>query len=677
MAVAEMLKLNLAAMSYDRDGILNALQRSGAAEIKKHCETPSAHPLSTDSGELKSYLARVENALGVLSEEVDGYNKDNKIKSDELKDGFAVSYSEFVGAADFKAAADELTDKIYGYEAERKSLNSEKAKIERELKTAEIYSEVCEPFEKFSDTKSARVRLGTVSAAGKEELLSVSDGLCAFNELYRTDESSLVLCVWHKSFDGEGTLSAAGFAACPYKEGTGESVYNSLKTRAAEIDARLEEIKREIYALGKSVKSLKIYCDLVGFEVEKLELSDKMLGTQRTFLLEAYVPKNAEARVTEELKSVTGALWLNFSEPSDDEIPPTLYENNEVVKNFETITNMYSPVNSREFDPNAIMSVFYSIFLGFIMGDVGYGLLMLLGGGFIYMKRRHEDSGLKRLSGVFAVGGICAIVWGLLFNSVFGIPLPFMPALMPDAQSDMWSFMGISVPAVLIIALIIGIIHLMTGYVCKAIQCMRRGYFWDGVFDGLVWTVFSVGVALAVVGLIDEVGMPLLAYIGGGIAGVSLVIAMLTAGRKEKLLGKFTKGFGAAYGIINYASDILSYARLYGLMLSGAVIAQIVSAYVVNPAIMDMEGVGFLFSGNPLLIALGVVLMVVGHAFNLAIGLLGAYIHDARLQYVEFYGRFYEGEGEIFTPVGSVRKFIRIKADAGSGIASAQSAAGD
>ena len=320
---------------------------------------------------------------------------------------------------------------------------------------------------------------------------------------------------------------------------------------------------------------------------------------------------------------------------------------------------MYSPVNSREFDPNAIMSVFYSIFLGFIMGDVGYGLLMLLGGGFIYMKKRHEDSGLKRLSGVFAVGGICAIVWGLLFNSVFGIPLPFMPTVMPDAQSDMWSFMGISVPAVLIIALIIGIIHLMTGYVCKAIQCMRRGNFWDGVWDGLVWTVFSVGVALAVIGLIDEAGMPLLAYIGGGIAGVSLVIAMLTAGRKEKLLGKFTKGFGAAYGIINYASDILSYARLYGLMLSGAVIAQIVSDYSVQ----------FITSGNVALIILAVVLMVVGHAFNLAIGLLGAYIHDARLQYVEFYGRFYEGEGEIFTPLGSNRKFIRIKADAGSGIA--------
>ncbi len=109
-----------------------------------------------------------------------------------------------------------------------------------------------------------------------------------------------------------------------------------------------------------------------------------------------------------------------------------------------------------------------------------------------------------------------------------------------------------------------------------------------------------------------------------------------------------TKGFGAAYGIINYASDILSYARLYGLMLSGAVIAQIVSQYAV----------GFLTGGNVALIVLGALLMVVGHAFNLVMSLLGAYIHDARLQYVEFYGRFFEGEGELFSPLGSKHKYI-------------------
>ena len=147
--------------------------------------------------------------------------------------------------------------------------------------------------------------------------------------------------------------------------------------------------------------------------------------------------------------------------------------------------------------------------------------------------------------------------------------------------------------------------------------------------------------------------MPKLASIGGITAGVSLGLAIVTAGRKEKLFGKFTKGFGTAYGVINYASDILSYARLYGLMLSGAVIAQIIATYSAQ----------FIASGNIALILLAVVLLIVGNGFNLVMNLLGAYIHDARLQYVEFYGRFFEGEGELFTPLGSNQKYIYLLKD--------------
>jgi V/A-type H+-transporting ATPase subunit I len=160
-----------------------------------------------------------------------------------------------------------------------------------------------------------------------------------------------------------------------------------------------------------------------------------------------------------------------------------------------------------------------------------------------------------------------------------------------------------------------------------------------------------VGVALAIVGFVEEFNASALAGVGGILAGVGLVSAMLTAGRGEKILGKFTKGFGAAYGVINYVSDILSYARLYGLMLSGAVIAQIVSQYAVQ----------FITGGNFAFAVLGIILMIVGHAFNLAMSLLGAYIHDARLQYVEFYGRFFEGEGELFTPLGSTHKYVYVK----------------
>jgi V/A-type H+-transporting ATPase subunit I len=277
---------------------------------------------------------------------------------------------------------------------------------------------------------------------------------------------------------------------------------------------------------------------------------------------------------------------------------------------------------------------------------------MFLIGGYLWWKNRARPTGMSRLAGAFSIGGIFAIIWGALFNSVFGFAL--LPVtIMPNAQTAMWHIVGIAVPAVLVIAMLIGVVQLFVGYLCKAVQEWRRGGFWDGTLDGLLWAIFSVGVFMAFLGFVDEAKLPSLIPVGGITAGVTLVLAILTAGRKGKFFGKFTKGFGTAYGIINYASDILSYARLYGLMLSGAVIATIIKDYSVT----------FFTSGNLLFIILAVVLFVVGNVFNLVINLLGAYIHDARLQYVEFYGRFYEGDGELFRPLGGSQRYIYLVRD--------------
>jgi len=660
VAVAEMQKLNLVAMSYDRDRILNALQKTGATEIKSHYEVENTTVPLNDTDELNARVNRVDGALNLLCAEVDAYDKDNKIKSDDLKDGFTVSYREFMSANSLESECEGIVDKINGLFDERRELSAKKAKLEKSLEAAEIYSTVEEKFKEYSSTAHVKVKLGTIPAAEVENLLKAvgEKELCHCAVLSSNSETALIVFAAHKSEEGaEEILQACAFSVCPFElEKSGVETYAELQEETAETVARLEKISEEIYALKKNVKTLKIYSDYLGFELEKLNLSEKLRATNKTFLLEAYLPKEAEEVVKSALDETTGAIYYEFSEPAEDEMPPTLYKNNEVVKNFETITNMYSPVNAKEFDPNAVMAFFYSLFLGFIMGDIGYGLLMLIGGGAIYLKCRGTDSGIKRLSGVFAIGGIFAILWGLLFASFFGIEI-FTP-VMPNPQNDRWSVMGIKVPSVLLISLEIGVVHLMAGYICRAVQCMRRGKFWDGMLDGFVWAVFSIGVGLAIVGLIDEANVSILAIVGGVLAGASLLVAVLTAGRKEKLLGKFTKGFGAAYGIINYVSDILSYARLYGLMLSGAVIAQIISGYAVTG--MEEGSVGFLMSGNVGLIILGVVLLLVGHAFNLAISLLGAYIHDARLQYVEFYGRFFEGEGELFAPLGSARKYIKV-----------------
>ena len=646
-------KLNLVAMSYQKDEVLNCLQRTGAAEIKLHSQTEYAVPLTEDCESLREYLAKTEDALSRLTKAAEKFASQNKIKSDLPADGFEVSYSEFMAAGDLKAEAEQTVEKTDRLFEEQKKCSAELAKVKRTLASAEIYSTVTQPL-KLENTAHARFSLGTIPASAKENftaaLAEVPLAACSF--LASDRESQLILVAAHKAEadKADGVLQTFGFAKCPFEEEvSGEQFYNSLKQREEELIKELKQNDDELYELKDKIRTLKIYCDYVAFMLEKAELSEKLMATASTFLLEAYVPVAAQTAVGEALEGLNVPIYYEFSKPTEDEVPPTLLSNNKVVKNFEAITNMYSPPSSREFDPNTVMAFFYSIFLGFIMADIGYGLLMILGGCFIYLKNNRRESMIGKLGGVFAAGGIFTVIWGVLFNSFFGfslLPFKVMPDLQGDAMS--WSLSGINVPALLIISMLIGVAQLCAGYVCKAVQCWRNGKILDGIFDGLVWAVFSVGVELAIVGFVSEFNLPILQAVGGIIAGASLLIAIVTAGRHEKLLGKFTKGFGSAYGVINYASDILSYARLYGLMLAGAVIADIITS----------NSVSLISSGNVAFIILGILIMVIGHLFNLAIGLLGAYIHDARLQYVEFYGRFYEGEGELFTPLGSQHKHV-------------------
>ena len=659
MAVVEMSKINLVGMSYDRDKILNALQRTQATEIKLHSETENTMPLEADTEALRERLSKGEAALEVLLSRVENHYKALKQHSDNVGE-VEISYTEFMSARDGVESAEKLIDKINSLLDGERELNGELLRVNRLLSSAKIYSEYKGSLH-AENTAHTLMRIGTIPTQMKDSFIKGAENLPLLSYAFSSSdgESELITLAAHKASETEvyDLLQSASFAVCPFDDArTGEELYSSIKGQQSEITAKIDEINGQILALEGSIRDLKIYCDYIGFELEKCELSEKMRKTQSTFLLEAYLPKERQQTVAEALDGATDAVWYSFSAPSKDEVPPTLLKNNKLIKNFEAVTDMYSPVNYREFDPNTVMAFFYSLFLGFIMGDVIYGMLMFAMGGFIWIKSKRE-TGMKKLAGVFAIGGIFAVFWGFLFNSFLGMSLPMMHTVMPDAQSGRYSLMGIQIPSVLIISMLIGCVQLCAGYVCRAVQCWRRGDIFGGIFDGLSWAGFMVGVMLAVVGLVEEFNLSSLAMAGGITAGASLLIAVLTAGRKEKFFGKFTKGFGAAYGVINVVSDILSYARLYGLMLSGAVIAQIISGFVVT----GYNGsTPFLFSGNPAFIILGVVLMLVGHAFNLAIGLLGAYIHDARLQYVEFYGRFYEGEGTLFAPLGSKRKHIYV-----------------
>lgn len=652
-----MRKLHLVGMSYDKDAILDALHRTGAAQITVHTDIAGTDVPVSDTEALHTELSSLESALAVLSSEVESYEKDRAIKSDILRDGFDVSYSEFMSAGNRRVQVEKIVAEINACTDEKNALRAESVRLDRQMNGLGVYARLQIPFSVFCDTQKTRVRLGVVASSQKDAFQTALDETqaCAYQCIAVDNDNALFAVFAHKSVVEEvnATLSAFAFSDCPYKDRqTGEELYQELMIAKKNTERALKENSERTYALRDTIRELKVYSDYLSFLLEKEETVKKLRTTEKTFLLEAYAPEYAEEKVQEELRTVAKeAVYLEFSDPTETDEPPTLLKNNKIVENFEDITNTYSAPNYREFDPNAVMAFFYSLFMGFIIGDAGYGLVMLLGGGYIWWKNRARPTGMSRLAGAFAVGGVFAVIWGLLFNSLFGFPvLGSNNTFMPNPQTDMWSLAGISVPAVLIISMLIGVVQICAGYICSAVQCWRRGEIADGICGGVLWALFSVGVGLAIIGFVEEARVPVLGTVGGITAGASLLLAMITAGRKEKFFGKLTKGFGAAYGVINYASDILSYARLYGLMLSGAVIAGIIAQYSGD----------FIVSGNIGLIALGVVLLIVGNAFNLVMNLLGAYIHDARLQYVEFYGRFFEGEGELFAPLGSKRKYVSL-----------------
>ena len=646
--IVAMRKLHLASLSYDRDKVLNALERTRAAEIKEHAET-EVSPLCTPGGEeLSSYLASLEAALGIILSHAPAEKQ-----AEGLQDGFDVAYSEFVAAKDFRPRAEELIRETARLTEERTAADGEVARLTREISAVQPYTVSAVRFSQCRDTKNTAVRFGIVPVPAWDGLQKQLDSmpLTAYEATMSAD-GVLLFAVCHKSGlqEFESLLSGASFSSCPYTgDRTGAELLASLEGECAAQAERGRAAGEALAALFSELRPLKIYCDYVGFELEKAEASAKMQATAHAVFMEAFVPADGEEGVKKALDALDIPLFYEFSDPAEDEFVPTLTRNNKLVSNFETVTNMYSVPNARELDPNAVMSFFYSLFLGFIMADMGYGLMMMLGGFFIWKKKKGD---MASLGGVFGIGGAFAFLWGILFNSLFGERvLPF--TVMPDAQTAMYTLAGIQLPAVLIIALLLGIFQLCAGYLCKFAQCVHHKRPWDGVFEGLVWAVFSLGAFLAVVGLTEEFSAPALTAVGGVTAGVSLLVAVFTAGRHERVLGKITKGFGSLYGLINYFTDVLSYIRLYGLMLTGAVIAQVISDYSLQ----------FLASGS-VLIVLGAVLMVVGHVFNLAISLLGAYIHTARLQYVEFFGRFYEGEGRLFEPLGSHAKYISLERSA-------------
>jgi len=430
------------------------------------------------------------------------------------------------------------------------------------------------------------------------------------------------------------------FAASPLKGRTGTPEENRRRDtdRLAEVKRQQEALRKQLDELAERLPELYLCADRLASRLQREENRRRLLTDGCIVAFDGWVPEKKTARLTAYLD--TADCDYTLSDPTTEQIPevPVLLEDNAVARSMNCITEQYSLPAYDGVDPNPVMAPFFILFFGMMMADIGYGLLMLLGSWLFLKKKRPDDRSFMEM--IFWCG-VTTVVFGAMTGSFFGDFLPqlfkffdpestfALPALFSPLDDTM---------AIMVGSLILGALQVFTGMTVSVVEKCKKGCFMDALFDEITWWIILAGTGLAVLGIGSVSGVPVVL-----IAGVLMLV--YGAGRGKKGFGKVTGFVAAVYnGVTGFFSDILSYVRLMALMLSGAVLAQV----------FNMLGAT---TGN---VVTFIIIAFVGNMLNLALNLLGCYVHDMRLQFLEFFGRFYKDGGKAYRPLRVRAKHVEI-----------------
>ena len=661
MAIVTMKRLTLLGIKANKDDIYDALIRTGSVQLKRSADIDSCTncDVSSKREEVLANIARVEDAIYYVSEVVQNFNSAHKRdKSSQVtieKGSFARPKKEidFDYFLNFGQNAEEIETtlcELRSLQDKLSELNSLKAVKGAEYDKLSLYESLPHPTTWYHDTASAIVQLCQLPNSEIANLQNLVDSFDAV-ELEVIDAvkpTALVVVVAHRSqAEVFEKAQAFGLVKCNLVTDVLPKVtMEDLERQINAINEQIISVTSNIAHFAQYIPTWKVYVDYLELTEKKLAADSDLQQTASTFVLEGYYPAESEVNVEQAIRAVTNDVVLTFDEIGEDEFAPTLTKNNAIVRQFESVTNMYTPPAYHEVDPNPVMSVFYFIIFGFMVADIGYGVLLMLAGLFalVVLKQR---SGLKTMLQMFGFCGISATAVGALFGSCFSYPL--FTGVIPDPSEY---------PMVMIIlSLILGVVHILAGVGCKmAVKIKHKKYLaawladfpWIIVFSAFVLTIWNAAINMAAYEPYESLKLPsVVGNVALYVALGALVLAVVCAGLGTKgFKGKIIGSFGSVYGIINYFSDIMSYIRIFGLMLSSALIGSVVN--MLGSMVSEGGGFGYVFAA---------LILVLAHMFNLVMGILSVYIHNGRLQYVEFFGKFYTGDGQLFVPFGSDTRY--------------------
>ncbi|MHC4423974.1 MAG: V-type ATP synthase subunit I [Planctomycetota bacterium] len=506
------------------------------------------------------------------------------------------------------------------------------------------------PVEQISQLQQTTCLTGLISDRQFEQIVEQLSEAGAVIEKVGTANNKyacLIVCLNADVSDVQKLLRSAEFEQVGFEPMTG-TVAELIKQHNEKLNETRKLLQQEYEKarqLSAHLLKLEILCDHYSNLLSREQTKSIAPATERTVILEGWVKRNDFDRL-EKAVSEFGASSLSKIEPAEGEEIPVEIENKNVVKPFEVITRLYGMPKHFEVDPTAFLAPFFAVFFGLCLTDAGYGLIILAIS--IYFIRKLQ--GDKKLMWMLVICSVATVVAGALMGGWFGDAIQkFIPALGPARQKMMW-FDPMQYPLrFFTLSLVLGYIQIMAGLLIAFIHDLKRKLYIGAVCDRLSWLVMLnsvVAFALAKSGKLPAELSPLFGYS----AMLSASVIFLFSHREGGLGSRLGMGFYNLFSALFYIGDVLSYLRLMALGLVTAGLAMAVNQ--IAELAYELPFIG---------VMIAILILVGGHLFNLGINALGAFVHTLRLQYAEFFPKFFEGGGKSFEPLGKSYKHIYIK----------------
>lgn len=668
MAVLQMQRISICALKKDRKAILEKIQSMGIMEMSQVAEDEDGFEKmdtisARQSFEKKASLS--ESALDIL----DAYAPEKKSMFASLEGKKLVESDQFAKITAKKEEILEKAERIVACNKEIAEHKAESAKLENQIEALVPWLSLDVPMNCKGTGKTAML-LGTMP--GETTLESVYEQIQTGEaqtdavdvEIINSDQDATylaVLCLKADAGAVEEALRAAGFAkpsqtvhAVPAKE-TAE-----LKTKIEQLNKKIEEIEEEIKGCAKFREELKVIGDYYRMRAKKYEILGTLPQSQRTFVISGYIPKKAAGAVEKAIGEHYDCV-IDIDELKEDDEPPTVLQNNAFSSSVEGVLEAYGLPHKGEFDPTTIMSFFYVFFFGMMLSDAAYGAIVAIACFVVLKKYPRMSASMHKSIKLFMFCGLSTIVWGILFSGYFGDAVDVIGRTFFGVEVSvppLW-FAPLNDPMKLLIySMAFGLVHLFVGLGIKGYMQIKDKQYLDFFCDVVLWFIFLIGLIMmlipsdifASIAQVKIVFPPVLNTLAKALSIIGAVGLLLMSGRSSKNpVLRLALGAYDIYNITGWLSDVLSYSRLLALGLATGVIASVVNQ------------MGSMLGGG-IVGAIGfAIIFVIGHAMNLSINLLGAYVHTNRLQFVEFFGKFYEGGGRPFEPFETDTKYVDIK----------------